>query len=224
VDAPEIASVAPVAGRDDLEARLAQVRWLGGGSGAGKTSVASRLAAERGYRLYQTDASIRPHLERSTPATHPLLHEFAAMTMDERWVDRPPAEMLATFHGFQGEGFEMIVDDLRGLPADQPVLAEGFRLLPRLVAPLLTGPRQAVWLLPTPAFRRRAFEARGTTSTMLSSTRDPGRALENLLERDRLFTDLLAAEAGDLHLQTIAVDIDTSVEDVAAMVRLALAI
>lgn len=210
--------------REQPEVGLAHVRWVGGGSGAGKTTVAARLAAEHGWRLYQTDASIRPHLARSTPATHPLLHEFAAMTMDERWVDRSPADMLATFHGFQGEGFEMIVDDVRDLPADRPVLVEGFRLLPRLVAPLLTRRRQAVWLLPSPEFRRRAFEVRGTTATMLSRTSDPVRALKNLLERDRLFTDLLAAEAAALHLQTIAIDVGATVDDVAGMVREALAI
>jgi hypothetical protein len=43
-------------------------------------------------------------------------------------------------------------------------------------------------------------------------------------ERDRLFTELLAAEAAALHLQTIEVDVDTTVDDVAAMVREALAI
>jgi len=211
-----------VASDEQLRAGLAHVRWIGGGSGAGKSTVASRLAAEEGFQLYHTDASIRAHLERSTPERHPLMREFAGMSMDERWVDRSPTEMLETFHGFRGEGFEMIVDDLLALSAGPPVLVEGFRALHRLVAPLLSGSAQAVWLLPSPAFRRRAFEARGTTATMLSGTRDPERAIEQLLERDRLFTEMLAAEAAGLGLRTIAVDLATTVEEVAAEVRAAL--
>jgi hypothetical protein len=59
---------------------------------------------------------------------------------------------------------------------------------------------------------------------MLSRTGDPRRALENLLERDRLFTDILAADAAALGLRTIVVDGGTTVDHVAAMVRAALAI
>ena len=39
-----------------------------------------------------------------------------AMDMDERWVNRSPEVMLETFHGFQGEGFDLVLEDLRALP------------------------------------------------------------------------------------------------------------
>lgn len=84
------------------------------------------------------------------------------MDMDERWVSRPPEIMLKTFHWFRGEGFRLIVEDLLRLPAHTGVIAEGFRLLPLLVRPLLSEPGHAVWLLPTPEFRRAAFDSRGT--------------------------------------------------------------
>jgi len=48
------------------------------------------------------------------------------------------------------------------LPADTGVIAEGFRLLPYLVKPLLAEPGHTVWLLPTPEFSRAAFDRRGT--------------------------------------------------------------
>ena len=64
--------------------------------------------------------------------------------------------MYRTFPWFHGEGFELLVDDLRSLPAAGPVLVEGFRLLPTLVAPLLADPKDAAWLIPTEAFRRQA--------------------------------------------------------------------
>ena len=202
--------------------RLRHVRWIGGGTGAGKSTIARRLAAENGLGIYSSDETISDHARRSSPSDHPLLHRFQAMNMDERWVSRTPEVMLDTFHGFQGEAFELIIEDLLKQPDDAPILAEGFRLLPRLVAPLLNGPRQAVWLLPTPAFRRTAFEARGFTWEIPRKTSDPERALVNLLARDELFTALLVSEAATLQLPVIEVDVDRPVEDVLGEVGIAL--
>jgi hypothetical protein len=86
------------------------------------------------------------------------------------------------------------------------VIVEGFRLLPRLVKPLLAVPGHAVWLLPTPGFRRAAFDSRGTLWEIARKTSDPDRALGNLLERDRMFTERLDQEARRLDLRVIAVD------------------
>ena len=123
----------------DLRERLRDVYWIGGGSGAGKSTIARRLAARHGLRLYATDGVMADHGRRSTPADSPFLAEFAAMDMDERWVSRPPETMLETFHWFRGEGFGLIVEDLLRLPPG--VIAEGFRLLPRLVRPSRTAAR-----------------------------------------------------------------------------------
>jgi hypothetical protein len=130
------------------------------------------------------------------------------MDMDERWLNRSPQVMLRTFHGFQGEQFSLLLDDLLGLPREPPVLVEGFTLLPRLVAPVLSGPGQAVWLIPTPEFRRAAFGARGSTLDTPRKTSDPDRALANLIERDRLFTDALLREATALDLAVIRTILD----------------
>ena len=86
-----------------------------------------------------------------------------SMDMDERWLNRPPQVMVETFHGFQGELFDLFVEDLLTLPTTVPILAEGFTLLPRLVAPLLSSPGQAIWLVPTPGFHRAACDSRGST-------------------------------------------------------------
>lgn len=202
-------------------AGLQHVRWIGGGSGAGKSTVARQLAADHGLRLYHTEPFSK-FVARADPGATPLLHGFMAMDMDERWVNRPPEVMLQTFHGFQGEGFDLVRDDLRALPPDPPVLAEGFSLLPRLVAPLLSRPRQAVWLLPTPEFRRAAFDSRGSTWTIPNKTSDPQRALANLLARDRLFTEELRAQARASQLQTVDVDGSVGVAESVARVGEAL--
>src|SRR3712207_1544013 len=135
------------------------------------------------------------HARRSAARDSPFLSAFVAMDMDERWVSRTPQTMLETFHWYRGEGFGLIVDDLLRLPREPGVIVEGFRLLPDLVSPLLAAPGHAVWLLPTPGFRLAAFESRGSTWAIAGKTSDPQRALHNLLERDRLFTERVAAQA-----------------------------
>jgi 2-phosphoglycerate kinase len=119
----------------DAAARLRHVYWIGGGSGAGKSVIARRMAARHRLRLYATDDVMADHGRRCAPADGPYLTEFAAMDMDERWVNRSPESMLETFHWFRGEGFGLIVEDLLRRPAEPGVIAEGFRLLPRLVQP-----------------------------------------------------------------------------------------
>ena len=188
-----------------LHARLRHVYWLGGGSGAGKSTIARRLAAQHGLRLYATDAAMAAHDGRITRHDTPFLSEFKAMSMDERWVNRSPETMLETFHWYRGEGFALIIEDLLRLPDEPGAIAEGFRLLPRLVKPLLTTPHHAVWLLPTPEFRRAAFASRGSLWEIARKTSDPERALQNLVERDRMFTDRLRQEADRLGLPVIEI-------------------
>ena len=186
--------------------RLRHVYWLGGGSGAGKSTIARRLAAKHGLRLYSTDEAMADHSGRYRPEDCPFLATFKKMSMDERWVDRSPQTMVETFHWFRGEGFDLIIEDLLKLPPDQDVIAEGFRLLPRLVKPLLHDPSHCVWLIPTPEFRLAAFESRGTIWSIPNKTSNPKRALSNLLERDRLFTAYVRDVAEQAGLPVINVD------------------
>ena len=191
--------------------QLEHVYWIGGGSASGKSTIARRIAAEQGLGVYATDDVMADHARRSSPEDCPLLHAFMAMDMDQRWVNRTPETMLETFHWFRGEGFNFIVEDLLRMPG---VIVEGFRLLPRLVKPLLSTPSRAVWLLPTPEFREAVVESRGGSAwEFLARTSDPERALRNLLERDRMFTDILRDETARLGLHAIEVDTTTTEDD-----------
>ncbi|MFE5690297.1 shikimate kinase [Streptomyces sp. NPDC056512] len=206
----------------ELRARLRHVYWIGGGSGAGKSTIARRLADRYGWRLYATDDVMQDHAGRTTPEEAPFLHEFIDMDMDERWVDRPPGIMLETFHWFRGEGFGLIIEDLLRLPQEPCVIVEGFRLLPRLVKPLLTAPEHAVWLLPTPDFRQSAIQTRSIPGEgFVWKTSDPAKAGRNVAERDRMFTRRLQGEAERLRLRTIQVDTTMTEDDLGEQVTTA---
>jgi hypothetical protein len=78
-----------------LRARLGHVYWIGGGSGAGKSTIARRVAARHGLRLYATDDVMADHARRCAPGDCPLLAAFAAMDMDQNTDDDVPAQKSA---------------------------------------------------------------------------------------------------------------------------------
>jgi 2-phosphoglycerate kinase len=202
-----------------LREQLQQIYWIGGGSCAGKSTIANRIAAQHGLRVYATDDVMADHARRSSPGDCPFLHGFMAMDMDQRWVNRSPETMLDTFHWFRGEGFNFIIDDLIQFPREPRVIVEGFRLLPHLVKDLLTVNSRAVWLLPTPEFREAVVDSRGGSAwSFLAKTSDPDKALHNLLERDLMFTDVLRDETSRLNLHAIEVNTTKTVDDIARRV------
>jgi 2-phosphoglycerate kinase len=195
--------------------QLPGVRWIGGTSGAGKTTVARVLAERFGARLYSTDDYMREHAAKLDAASAPLLRRFTEMSMDERWLLRSPQEMLDTFHWYSGEGFDLIIEDLNRAEPAVLTIVEGHRVLPTLVHPLLEDTRHAVWLIPTEDFRRAAFESRGSTWDIAGKTSDPSKALENLFDREQLFGHRLRVDADRLGLHVIDVVEGTTVEHLA---------
>ena len=88
--------------------------WLGGGSGAGKTTVARAVVRRLDLRLCPVDGYTYAHLDRSRTGDYPLHRALAAMTAEQRW--RPdPEELAARFAATSQERFGMICDDLRAL-------------------------------------------------------------------------------------------------------------
>ena len=62
--------------------------------------------------------------------------------------------------GRYGETIDFLIEDLRTRPGDRIVLVDYYGVLPRDLAPLLTWPAQAAFLIPTQDFRRNALTHR----------------------------------------------------------------
>lgn len=194
---------------DTLRPALAHVLWIGGAPDAGKTAVATALSAAHGLQRYhydQYDRQGQGHWARADPARQPRM--YASLTsgksLDDRWVHATPDELLARFLGTSAERFWLVVEDLLALPPAPPVVAEGFGLLPEWVHPLLTTPRQAVWLVPTPTFKQASMARR----QKLRETSDPERARRNLFERDLRIADHVRARAESRGLGSSVIEVD----------------
>jgi hypothetical protein len=178
---------------------LTQVLWIGGSAGSGKTTLARSLAARDGLALYSCDDRFEDHRRRAAPAHHPRFHRV--MDLPPGRLFAPPAAARAEeILGFYRDEFEMVIEDLRTLPA--PVVAEGVGLLPELVAAVCPDPGRSLWRIATPDFRRRAYRQRGDlVRETLAGLSDPDLAFEVWMERDDWIARHLEEEARRLGLR-----------------------
>lgn len=174
--------------------RMEHVLWIGGGCGAGKTSIALALAHAYDLQLYAVDAHGYDHLRR--------LGGGLEESMDRRWLDPTPEELAARFVSASAERLPLILADLEARRGGPLLIAEGPQLFPELVAAQVASPAHGVWLVPTVAFQERALRGRGG----MSPTSDPERAMRNRLARDAIMNRLIRRQAAALGLTVLDVD------------------
>lgn len=206
--------------------KLSHVCWIGGPTDAGKTTVAEKLAARFDVAVYHQDRNEMDHLRRADPVRHPrhvamrkrLEEQDEATFFEQGWLGRMVAEMAVDSRANWAERMDLVCEDLAAFPAGRPIVAEGPGFYPDVILPLLTGPRQAVWLIPSESFKRASHARRGK-SAWRNQTSDPEQALRNHIERDlllvRMYRDDLAAN-GLLWLEIDgSQEIDTVAQQVA---------
>ncbi|WP_329129543.1 hypothetical protein OG552_03710 [Streptomyces sp. NBC_01476] len=189
-----------------LAERLARVRWIAGGTGAGKSTVAGLLAARYGVTVLDGDRADHGWAVRADPDAHPRLAALARLRPGEMWAGRSAREVFEAMPGLHGETAGFLVADLLSYPPEQPVVVDYFGILPRDLAPLLARPEQAVHLLPTPAFRRRVLSARYADPARARANwggLDPAEVLERRLDRDALWDAEVRAQADPAAIRTV---------------------
>jgi hypothetical protein len=194
-------------GVDDLKQRLSHVLWIGGPPDCGKTSIARDLGQKYGLAIYHFDRHEPSHFSRVDPNHHPALYAAHPdrMTTEHRWLGSTPEEMARETLQSWTERFGMAIDDLLALPATSPIVAEGPGFFPECVAPLLTDAAKALWLVPTPVFKRESAIRRDKPGSRWETT-DPERAQQNLIERDLLMGEHIRRTAEELGLTVYLVD------------------
>jgi hypothetical protein len=187
---------------------LRHVRWIAGGTGAGKSTVARLLERRLGAVVYDGDRAERGWLPRVTRQEHPHMYAGLRLTKSERAALSPSEK----FHGsasLHGETIGFVVEDLLAMPADRPILVDWFGIMPRYVAPLLSRPEHAVFLLPTKEFRERALRTRFADPDRARAnwgSLDTSVALANRLGRDELWDAEIRRQAVEHGLPVIDVD------------------
>ena len=190
---------------DDVREALSHVLWIGGGPQAGKTTLSRLLAGKWDLKIYNLDwHGVREHEQRLTEA----IATFLRQTMDERWAHPTIPELVDRAIAFWEDNFPLVLADIRALPRDRTIVAEGPRALPWLVAPVLRSPRQAIFLVPTRERRDVVAERRWGPGQV---ERFPGIverevALAKHRERDAILDSRVIASCRELGLRCEIVD------------------
>lgn len=204
---------------DVLRAALAHVLWIGGAPDAGKTAIASLLAEKYQVPVYHFDRHEPAHFARANRSQHPAL--FTAhpvrMTPDERWVQQPVARMVQQTIASWSERCGMAREDLLAMPNQPMIIAEGPGFFPECIAPLMSHPHQAIWLVPTEPFKQ-ASAARRDKLTARYETSDPKRAQRNWYARDLGLVAHVTQGTQKYGLTLLRVDGSRPLDDMAALV------
>ncbi len=212
----------------ELSNRLTHVRWIAGGTGAGKSTLTRILFQRYDLAVYLGDVAERAWTPRFTPERQPHAWASLRLTTEQR-AQLSGQQRFDTMASRHGETIEFVVEDLLAMPADRPILVDWFGNTPRDLAPLLSWPEQAVFLLPTKEFRREALGTRFADPDRARATWGDGdhdRAFANRLARDDLWDAELRRQAVEMGLPMIAVDgsrsADALADDLAKRFRLGL--
>lgn len=161
--------------------------FIGGGTGAGKTTVARALAGRHGLRLLHVDSFWYEHADRAGDVAPPP---------DVQWLEWTPSTQAADFERIARLMIGYVLEDVRTLPRQPAVVVEGPQVLPDALA----RDARAVFLIPTPEFQRAVLAQRPMPSS------DPQRALAARLAKDRLYADRLAAAARARGFRVVEID------------------
>lgn len=204
----------------ELKQRLRHVLFIGGTPDCGKTSLADAFGEKYRLQVYHFDRHEPRHFERADPLEFPALYRAhpARMTPEERWLGSSPEQMAEETIDCWSERFSMALEDILGLPRSPGVIAEGPGFFPERLAPVMADRRQAIWLVPSPAFKIASAVRRDKPGSRWE-TSEPERAQRNLIERDLLMGKYVRETARELGLTVYEVDGSRSLEQVQADVE-----
>jgi hypothetical protein len=204
---------APLTLSADLPPALAHVRWIGGAPDAGKTTLAHLLGERYGLSVYSCDDHEDERFNDYSQNPAAFIHRWVKLSVDERFIEHPPQLQADNVMRIETESLPYVVRDLLAMPKDGLIVVEG-NLLPTTLAPYLSAAQQAVFLVPSDAFRQASFYRRGKHEGHRERS-DPDRALQNHLERDRLIGQRVRAEAQSQNLTLLEINENLSEEAIA---------
>lgn len=196
----------------DKAQSLSHVLWIAGSPCSGKSTISHTIARIYVFIDYHVDAWARNHFARRAAAGDPDAIAFLKMNMGQRWIERSVETMFQEAVTSWTKEFALVIEDLLALPKDQFIVAEG-NFFPACVAPYLSSPHQAIWLVPTDDFcaqarrqKRAELERRQKRHGVYNEGNDPEKRLQNLIARDCLLAHYVKQQAEEQQLTVHTVD------------------
>jgi 2-phosphoglycerate kinase len=164
-----------------------EVIAIGGAPFAGKTTLAKRLATQRGYALVAIDDLGTALRALTTPPSHPALHPMAGWDYRAYYVAHTPPTLIEHSRQEQQALWPAIAAVIHAhLQWAGPVILEGWQLDPDRVRAASHPHLRTCWLLVDEA----VLEARLRADTAFSQgCTDVERLIRHYLERSRWVND-----------------------------------
>lgn len=204
---------------------LSHVLWIGGSPCSGKSTIGHTIAQIYVFLDYHLDAWSRNHFARRVAAGDAEAATFLKMNLDQRWIERSAEALVQEVITSWSKDFHLVIEDLLALPKETFIVAEG-NFFPECVAPYLSSPHQAIWLVPTDSFceqgrcqRWDAQAQRQRRHGVYNESSDPEKRRRNIIARDCQLARYVKQQATELHLPVYEVDGSRSREEMTELVE-----
>ncbi len=204
---------------------LSHVIWIAGSPGSGKSTISHTITRIYVFLDYHVDALAENHFARRIAAGDAGATEFMKMNMNQRWIERSVETLVQETIESWTRDFHLVIEDLLAMPKERIIVAEG-NFFPASVAPYLSQPHQAIWLVPTNAFserarrqKRAALIERQKRHGVYNEGSDSEKRLQNIIARDQQLARYVKQQAEELHLPCYEVDGSRSLEEMTDLVE-----
>lgn len=133
--------------------------WLCGSSRAGKTAASKYLEREFGFHVYHFDEEVFGRLWNPSldPEKYPAILKLVRNEKDwEAYYSRPIGEIVEETHAVWRENWPLVLEDIRKIRTEKPVLIEGGGMYPEWVSTVAKRDR-IHYYIPAKEFQRKLF-------------------------------------------------------------------
>ena len=203
----------------DVLFHRSNLRWLIGGSGSGKSTIARALGAQTGITLYDMDEAVFGRY-RFDPARHPATTAWFTAANPLHWMlSQPWPAFDALYAAAHAETLDLLAADLAGRP-DEPLLIDGGITHPSVLAQVI--PTGRILCLETDDARRRheweTAPGRAGMKAEILALPDGAALWRRFQEYDRQMTATLSRESRACGIQIVRWEEGNTLEQISERV------
>ena len=196
---------------------MKQIYYIGGSPCSGKSTAAEVISRQCDLYYFKVDDYLDRYAAMGAAAGSPACVKLNHMTPEQLWMRAPEEQNLEELQ-FYREIFDFVMADIRKIPEERGIIAEGAAFLPELMMSRNIDRQHYVNVTPTPEFQVFHYRQRPFVAEVLKGCTDPEQAFRNWMDRDRLFGNTVREQAAGMGYRTFLTDESTSAEELVKQV------